>query len=75
MLVKNRNSVQKSKFCSIIEILFKNRNSVQKSKLCSKIEILVKNRILAKNRNYYQNEAVFNYFHFAQKLYKIFKKF
>jgi len=39
---KNRNSGQKSKFFSKIEILVKNRNFGQKSKLWPKIEILVK---------------------------------
>ena len=47
ILVKNRNSDQKEKFCSKIRILVKHR------KVWSKIEILVKIEILLKNRNSY----------------------
>ena len=42
---QNRNSAQKSKFWSKIEILVKNRNVGQKYKFRSKIEISVNNRI------------------------------
>ena len=58
---KNPNFVQKSKFCSRIEILVKNRNFGQKTKFWSIIQVLFKNRnfgqkskFLVENRNFGQ---------------------
>ena len=58
-LVQNQDSVQKSKFCPKIEILFENPNSVWKWQILSIIKTLIKNLNFGQKSKFWSKIEIF----------------